>query len=141
MAYVLNPKGMNKCIGCYTCMSVCSVVNHGDHSLVKSAISIRTSGGITGSFSASVCRSCEEPACKEICPAGALELRPGGGVLLNADKCYGCRKCVAACSIRAVNFDKVAQKPIICHHCGVCSTFCTHDCLIMEEVEEVPHNA
>jgi len=141
MPYVLNPKGMNKCIGCLTCMSVCSVVNHADHSLVKSAINIRTTGGVTGSFSAAVCRGCKAPACREACPAEALELREGGGVLLNAEKCYGCRKCVAACSVRAVFFDKDANTPIICKHCGVCTTFCTHDCIVMEEVEGVESHA
>ena len=139
--YILNPKGMNKCIGCYTCMLVCAVANKSDHSLAKSAINIRTTGGLTGSFSAAVCRGCKEPACRDICPADALELRPGGGVLLIEEKCYGCRKCVAACSVRAVNFDRDTQKPIICFHCGVCTTFCTHDCLVMEEAEEVDDHA
>ena len=141
MSYVLNPKGMNKCIGCLTCMYACSVANHDNHSLIKSAINIRTSGGTNSRYVAIVCRGCETPACREACPAKALELRPGGGVELNAEKCYGCRKCVAACSVRAVNFDNETQKPIICSHCGVCTTFCTHDCLIMEGAEEVESNA
>ena len=141
MPYILNPKGMNKCIGCFTCMIACSVANHDDHSVSKSAIRIRTTGGMTTGYIAVVCRGCKEPACREICPAGALELRPGGGVELIDEKCYGCRKCVSACSVRAVNFDKERQKPIICSHCGVCTTFCTHDCLIMEEAEEVDANA
>jgi len=141
MAYVLNPKGMNKCIGCLTCAIVCAVANHNNHSIIKSAIKIRTKGGMTSSFIAIVCRGCKEPACREICPAGALELRPGGGVLLNTEKCFGCRKCISACSVGAVNFDDETQRPIICCHCGVCTTFCTHDCLLMEEGEEVGGNA
>ncbi|MCL2164455.1 MAG: 4Fe-4S binding protein [Oscillospiraceae bacterium] len=141
MSYVLRPVDMNKCIGCFTCMLVCSAVNHSDHSTAKSAIVVRTIGGMTTSYIATVCRSCAEPECREVCPADALEPRPGGGVLVNADKCFGCRKCVAACSVRAVKFDKETQKPIICHHCGVCATFCPHECLLMEEVEEVTGNA
>jgi len=35
MPYVLNSKGMNKCIGCLTCMLVCSVVNQDDFSFDK----------------------------------------------------------------------------------------------------------
>ena len=133
MPYVLNPRGMNKCIGCLTCMTVCAAANHDNHSLIKSAINIRSSGGTNSSLVAIVCRGCKTPACRDACPAGALELRPGGGVLLNEEKCYGCRKCAAACSVRAVNFDTDTQKPIICCHCGVCTTFCTHNCLVMEE--------
>ena len=141
MSYVLNPKGMNKCIGCLTCANVCAVANHDNHSIDKSAIRIRTTGGMTSRFVAIVCRACRKPACREACPAGALEPRPGGGVLLNTEKCFGCHRCVPACSVGAVNFDKETQRPIICSHCGVCSTFCTHDCLMMEEAEELDNNA
>ena len=136
MTYKLDPKGMNKCIGCLTCSAVCAVANQGDHSIVKSAIKIRTVGGMASSFVAIVCRGCDHPACRDICPADALELRPGGGVLLDKEKCFGCRRCVTACSVGAVNFDKDTQKPIICTHCGVCTTFCTHDCLVMVERED-----
>jgi len=134
--YVISTSGMNKCLGCFTCANVCAIVNHDSHSLEKSAIRIRTVGGMTTNYIAVVCVGCEEPACKEACPADALSKRPGGGVLLDSEKCYGCRKCVLACSIGAVNFDKFANKPIICHHCGVCTTFCTHNCLIMLEAGE-----
>ena len=134
MTYVLDPKGMNKCLGCLTCAMVCAAANHDNHSIAKSAIKIRSTGGLAGNFVAVVCRACEAPACMSICPAGALAPRPGGGVLLDPDKCYGCRKCVAACSVGAVNFDRETKKPIICSHCGVCATFCTHDCLVMTEV-------
>jgi len=140
-SYVLNPKGMNKCIGCLTCSLVCAVANHDNHSIDKSAIKIRTTGGMTSSYVAIVCLGCSEPQCMEVCPADALEFRPGGGVVLNEEKCFGCRRCVPACSVGAVNFDRETQKPIICHHCGVCTTFCTHDCLVMEEVEGEENNA
>jgi Fe-S-cluster-containing dehydrogenase component len=96
---------------------------------------------MASSFVAIVCRGCETPACAEVCPADALTKRPGGGVLLDSEKCFGCRKCVPACSFGAVNFDRETQRPIICTHCGVCSTFCTHDCLVMTEVEEADGNA
>ena len=139
MAYVIEPREMSKCIGCVSCMIVCAAANRGDHSIEKSAIKIRTAGWMSTGFVAVVCRGCESPACAEACPAQALQKRPGGGVLLDADKCYGCRKCVGACSVRAVHFDREAKKPIICTHCGVCATFCTHDCLRMRESEEGAH--
>lgn len=141
MSFVINPKGMNKCIGCFTCMSVCAIANYNDHSVAKSAIRIRTIGGMTTNYIAEVCRACKDPACKEACPADALTLRPGGGVELHEEKCYGCRKCVTACSVRAVNFNKDTLKPIICCHCGICTTFCPHDCIVMEETEEDVHHA
>lgn len=137
MPYILDAKGMNKCIGCLTCMLVCSVVNQDDYAFDKCAIRIRSNGCLTSNYIAIFCRGCAQPACMEACPTNALERRSGGGVILAPEKCAGCRKCVSACSVGAVRFDKLNQKPIICTHCGVCTTFCTHDCISMVEVEEV----
>ena len=135
MPKILQPKEMRKCLGCFSCMSVCSVVNQNNHSLIKSAIKVRTTGGMSSSFIAVVCLGCKEPACLEVCPSHALEKRLGGGVLLDEEKCIGCRKCEYACIVHAVNFDEETKKPIICRHCGVCTFYCPHDCLLMIEVK------
>ena len=135
MPKVLRSDGMNKCIGCFTCMLTCSGVNHQNHSLSKSAIRVRTSGGLQGKFISTVCLACrDERACAEACPSGALEKRQGGGVVLKPEKCIGCKKCVSACIVGAVNFDEDENKPIICKHCGICARFCPHECLRMEDV-------
>jgi len=118
-------------------MNVCSTVNQKNHSLNKSAIKVRTTGGITSEYIAVVCLGCRDnPACIEACPSAALKKRAGGGVLVDAEQCIGCRKCVPACIVRAINFDEETKKPIICRHCGVCARFCPHDCLQMIESEE-----
>lgn len=141
MSKILVPKDMNKCLGCFTCMSVCAVTNKKNHSLVKSAIRVRTTGGMTSNFVAIVCLGCIEPACMEVCPSNALEKRPGGGVLVREDRCIGCRRCQKACIMRAINFDEETNKPIICRHCGVCARFCPHDCLQMVDRKEAAVNA
>jgi len=115
-------------------MSICSLINQKNHSLIKSAIRVRTTGGMSSSFIAIVCLGCnDEPACMEVCPSHALEKRTGGGVLLKEENCIGCRKCEDACIVHAVNFDEERKKPIICRHCGVCTRYCPHDCLLMIE--------
>lgn len=135
MPKILKTEGMNKCIGCFTCMLTCSGVNKQNHSLAKSAIKVRTSGGMQGKYVAIVCLGCrDERACAEACPSGALEKRQGGGVILKSEKCIGCRKCEKACIVSAVHFDEFENKPIICRHCGVCTKFCPHECLQMEDV-------
>ncbi|KGK88254.1 [Fe-S]-binding protein [Desulfosporosinus sp. HMP52] len=128
---------MNRCIGCLSCMITCSAVNQQDHSILKSAIRIKTSGGLTGKFVAIVCQACKDDVpCAEICPTGALIKRPAGGVLLDKDKCIGCELCVSACTVEAIHFDQETQKPIVCKHCGVCVRFCPHGCLqLVEEVQ------
>ena len=134
IAKILKAKEMSRCIGCFSCMLTCAAVNQHNHSLAKSAIKIRTVGGLSGKFVAVVCAGCKDVrACAQACPSGALVDRDGGGVNLLADKCTGCQKCVAACALGAVTFHSATGKPIICKHCGVCQRFCPHDCLDMEE--------
>ena len=127
---VLKAQEMNRCIGCLSCMITCAALNQHDHSIRKSAIRVKTSGGLSGRFIAVVCQGCRgDISCVEVCPCGALTERKGGGVLLDAEKCVGCELCVDACIIGAVFFDQAASKPIICKHCGVCVRFCPHKCL------------
>jgi anaerobic carbon-monoxide dehydrogenase iron sulfur subunit len=134
MPKALRTAGMKKCLGCFTCMLVCSAANKKDHSTFKSAIRVRTTGGMEGGFVSIVCRGCpDERACAENCPTGALKNRPGGGVLLEKEKCIGCRKCAEACIVGAVNFDEDEHTPIICKHCGICAQFCPHECIKLEE--------
>jgi len=116
-------------------MNVCASTGQKNHSLVKSAIKVRTTGGMDSSFIAIVCLACPDPACMEVCLSDALVLRNGGGVTLIPEKCIGCRKCESACIMRAVNFDVETKKPIICRHCGICARFCPHDCLQMVDPE------
>ena len=137
MAKVLKTSEMNKCIGCFTCMLICAGVNRKNHSIQKSCIRVRTSGGLSGKFIAVVCQACREPRCAEVCPSSALAPRKGGGVTLDAPKCIGCRRCETACMVHAVGYDGDEHKPIVCHHCGICARYCPHGCLTMQEVQEV----
>lgn len=135
MPRVLRTHEMSKCIGCFTCMNVCAAVNQKNHSLLKSAIRVKTAGGLSGRFVASVCNACKEPACAEACPTRALAPRNGGGVTLKESLCIGCKRCKEACASRAVGYDEDKKKPIICRHCGLCAQYCPHSCLVMEEIK------
>ncbi len=138
MAKVLKTTNMNKCIGCFTCKLVCAAFNHQNHSITRSSIQIRTSGGMTGKFVATVCLACnDERACMEACPTHALSKRKGGGVIFDPDLCIGCQKCKEACIVGAINFVPEDTSPIVCKHCGVCARYCPHECLKMEDVGDV----
>ena len=96
---------------------------------------------MTSKYIAIVCLGCQDPACAEVCPSDALVNRPGGGVILKDELCIGCRQCVDACIMRAVNFDEETNTPLICKHCGLCARYCPHDCLQMVDSEEVTFHA
>lgn len=122
----------NKCVGCQLCMLACTS-RFGYAGLNKSAISVRSLGGVERGFTVIVCRSCRDPPCARVCPVEALTVKDGGGVTLNSSKCIGCGHCVNACDIGAVMWDSEWMKPVICVGCGYCASFCPHGVLKLEE--------
>ena len=55
-----------------------------------------------------ICMHCEEPECEKVCPTGATIRRDDGIVVIDSDKCMGCRYCMVACPYAARYFlDKV----------------------------------
>lgn len=66
-----------------------------------------------------LCAHCEKPACAEVCEAGAFHRREDGILILDPEKCSGCRKCISACPYGAVFYNaelKIAQKCTGCAH-------------------------
>ncbi|MDP2949140.1 MAG: 4Fe-4S dicluster domain-containing protein [Chloroflexota bacterium] len=43
------------------------------------------------------CQQCQNPPCVNVCPVGATFSTPEGTVLIDQDRCIGCRICMAAC--------------------------------------------
>jgi molybdopterin-containing oxidoreductase family iron-sulfur binding subunit len=44
---------------------------------------------------------CAEPPCEKTCPTGATHKREDGVVLVDYEKCIGCRACMIACPYQA----------------------------------------
>ena len=133
MARRLAIVDVDRCVGCQCCMFACTR-RHGEAGLGRSAIYVRSAGGVERGYVVIVCRACQDPPCAKACPVGALSLRPGGGVIVNYDACLGCGRCRDACPFGAVRWDPELDKPIICVHCGYCAEHCPHSVLKLEEV-------
>jgi len=125
---------VDRCVGCQCCMFACT--RRLDYAgLGKSAIKVRSAGGVERGYVVIVCRACPDPPCAKVCPVDAINLRKGGGVFVNPSLCIGCQLCSEACPFGAVGWDVEINKPVICMHCGYCVEFCPHNVLKVEEVE------
>jgi protein NrfC len=111
------------CQGCLSCMLACSLVNEGGTNLSLSRIQVLQNPFKKWPEDVTIeqCRQCVEPACVDVCPAGALTADPRHGNVRSVDKekCIGCLSCVEACPFtpgRAVWNDRenFAQKCDLC---------------------------
>ncbi len=64
------------------------------------------------------CNHCEDPICLTSCPNKAITKNDQGVVLIDPDRCMGCRYCEWSCPYGALQFDKrkkVMTKCTLCH--------------------------
>jgi Fe-S-cluster-containing hydrogenase component 2 len=108
----------------------------------------RESSRITVSFSPVdrvglplTCMHCSEAWCLEVCPAEAIAREPEtGAVVIDEDRCAGCKMCLLACPLGAIRFDAVAGVARKCDLCGgdrACVRSCTVDVLQYCEADEM----
>ena len=111
------------CWGCRTCEVACKQEMKASDGV--SLISVQEDGPreeesiLRFVFHVRVCRHCEVPPCVEACPEQAIYKREDGIVVMDDDRCSGCRACVDECPYEAITFDMsrgVAQKCNLCYH-------------------------
>ena len=127
---------LDTCVGCQACVTNCKEWNTGGQMAPLTDINpygdgadgvwfnrVHTyehaceSGSRTVHFPRS-CLHCEQPACVTVCPTGASYKRTSDGiVLVDEDKCIGCKLCSWACPYGAREFDTdvgVMKKCTLC---------------------------
>ncbi len=105
---------LSKCIGCQYCVYACQAVNNvSDDMRWNVYLMERTRTGAIFHMTRP-CLHCQEAPCADVCPTGATYQRGDGLVVIDYDKCIGCRYCMVACpyGVRSFNWeDRSRQEP------------------------------
>jgi len=93
------------CLGCGYCTNACRAHNdiHPDISWNRVIESCEANGETT--YVARPCMQCEHAPCVDVCPVKASYYRADGIVMMDYDKCIGCRYCEVACPYNARAFN------------------------------------
>lgn len=118
---------LNRCFGCQTCAVACKVANNMPKGIAYNVVYTKTDEGDIdapgravhdGALSVDVaggefpncsqyylprqCQHCENPACENVCPTGATQIRDDGIVWIDDELCIGCESCIEACPYEGV---------------------------------------
>jgi phenylacetyl-CoA:acceptor oxidoreductase subunit 1 len=96
---------LDRCIGCEYCVRACSATNDvANDKTWNIVVPEQTTGGHPFYFSRP-CVQCQDAPCVEVCPVGATYVREDGIVMMNYERCIGCRYCEVACPYDARKFN------------------------------------
>ena len=110
------------CWGCKTCEVACKQEN-----LAADGIKLITvsedgprlmNARLDFVFQVNMCRHCDDPPCAEACLEKAITKREDGIVVMEYERCTGCRSCIEACPYDAIAFDwqkNITQKCNLCY--------------------------
>lgn len=95
---------LKSCVGCYSCVMACKAENVTPTNTFWNKVLVKEEGTFPSAritFTPISCMHCERPSCQMVCPTGATYKRSDGIVMVDANKCIGCRYCVEACPYEA----------------------------------------
>ena len=103
-----------RCDGCGKCMEACSKMHFvpPDRQWIK-VFKMQDSPETSPYWFPKPCFQCDNPPCTKVCPVDATFKRQDGVVLIDNNRCIGCRFCMAACpySARSFNWGRPQEPP------------------------------
>ena len=119
-AFLFDP---NRCTGCAACSLACSTENGlawGRSWRQVVPFNPERRPGVPSFHLSLACNHCTEAPCVAHCPTGAMTRDPRtGAVVVDEERCIGCRYCAWVCPYDAPRFDEgrgVMTKCTLCNH-------------------------
>ncbi len=128
-----------RCIGCWTCAVGCKVINNEPLGFWWNRILTAAPGEVSGgrvdaltnpasddidvpagtfpqvemAYLPVACQHCDNAPCVKVCPVGATFQSDNGTILVDYERCIGCRYCIAACpyGVRVFNWGDAERQP------------------------------
>lgn len=114
---------LNRCMGCQTCAIACKVQNNVPMGMHWNRVLSAGDEGVDGvegvypdlskKYIPVSCQHCENAPCVKVCPVEATYQDENGRVIIDYDRCIGCRYCMAACpyNVRVFRWEEAVQHP------------------------------
>ena len=125
-----------RCVGCFACRLACQMKNElePEETFIKYDMLERgTYPSVHAEVVPSQCMHCEDAPCQKVCPTGVVDSTDDGVVLVDPERCIGCKYCMAACPYGSriqIEATGIIEKCRFCYHDGqVGSPACVGTCV------------
>ena len=137
-----------KCVGCQDCVIACKTENQVPEGFSRDWLAYETIGkfpNLNMEIRTERCNHCDNPPCVFCCPTGASHISDMGGIILvDHDKCIGCKACVAGCpyGARFIHPEGFASKCTFCVHRvekgddPACVSVCPTNCMYFGDLDD-----
>jgi len=100
---------LSKCRNARQCIKACQAAHHlRPYEYHINTLVMQETESTPAYFMPKPCQHCDNPPCVSVCPVDATFKRQDGIVLIDNERCIGCRFCIAACpySARIFHWEK-----------------------------------